>query len=155
MRANEALRINDIAPSLSVLKVRRVLHPTDLKPTSNQALSMAIALAQQNGADLVLMHALPPPTPLYESDSPYRTEAEEDLAMLAQRVSQLGIVVKRVLVKGTNPVPRSIARCAKFFKADVIVIGTGARTGIARFLAGSMTAKVIGAAPCPVLVVKN
>ena len=116
---------------------------------------MAIALAGQNGADLVLMHALPPPTPLYEIDSPYRNEAEEALAALAQQLSELGIAAKRVLVKGTAPVPRSIARCAKFFHADLVVMGTGARAGIARFLAGSMSAKVIRAASCPVLVVKG
>lgn len=155
MRATGAVRAEDGSPSFSLLKFRRVLHPTDLKPTSSKALNLAVALAQQNDADLVLMHALPPPTPLYETDSPYRPEAEKELAALAQRVSKLGITAKRVLVKSVNPVPRDIARCARFFNADLIVMGAGARTGIARFLAGSMVAKVIRTAPCPVLVVKG
>lgn len=155
MRATAEAQAAESFPGASLLEFRRVLHPTDLKPTSNKALSLAIALAQQNDADLVLMHALPPPTPIYEIDSPYRTEAEAELTALAQRVSKLGITAKRVLVKSTNPVPRDIARCAKFFNADLIVIGSGARAGLARFLAGSMAAKVIRMAPCPVLVVKG
>jgi nucleotide-binding universal stress UspA family protein len=87
----------------------------------------------------------------------HRTEPrpKKSWRALAQRVSKLGITAKRVLIKGTDPVPRNIARCAKFFNADLIVMGAGARTGIARFLAGSMVAKVIRMAPCPVLVVKG
>jgi nucleotide-binding universal stress UspA family protein len=155
MRATAAAQPVESVPGVSLLKVRRVLHPTDLKPTSKNALRLAIALAQQYDADLVLMHALPPPTPIYEIDSPYRTEAEAELAALAQRVSKLGITAKRILVKGSNPVPQNIARCAKFFNADVIVMAGGTRTGLARFLTGSMTAKVIRRAPCPVLVVRD
>ena len=142
-------------PDVSRQNFRRVLHPTDLKPTSLKALSLAIAIAQQSDADLVLMHALPPPTPIYEIDSPYRSGAEAELAALAQRVSNFGITVKRILVKGSNPVPQSIARCARFFKADIIVMAGGTRTGIARFLTGSMTTKVIRKAPCPVLIVRD
>ena len=155
MRESGVARAKEISPGFYLSKIRRVLHATDLNPVSNKALSLAIDLAQQNDADLVLMHALPPPTPLYEIDSPYRTEAEEALAALAKRVSKRGITAKRVLVKGTDPVPRAISRCAKFFNVDLIVMGTGRRTGIARYLTGSMVAKVIREAPCPVLVVKR
>ena len=155
MRAAGTARVAETSATFPLFKICRVLHPTDLKPTSKEALRIAMALAQQNDADLVLMHALPPPTPIYEIDSPYRSEAEDELAALAQLVSKHGIRAKRVLVKGSDPVSRAISRCAKFFNADLIVVGGGARTGIARFLAGSMVAKLIRTAPCPVLVAKG
>ena len=49
--------------------VRRILHPTDLADTSVRALTVAIKLARQNNAELLLAHALPPPVPIYEIES--------------------------------------------------------------------------------------
>ncbi|MEW6163135.1 MAG: universal stress protein [Nitrospirota bacterium] len=49
---------------------------------------------------------------------------------------------------------RVITNLAREHKADVIVIGSHGRTGLKRLLMGSVTEKVIGYAPCPVLVVK-
>ena len=40
-------------------------------------------------------------------------------------------------------------------KADTIIIGSHGRTGLKRLLMGSVTEKVIGHAPCTVLVVKR
>ena len=148
-------RRQEDSPGVSGVRISRVVYATDLKSTSNKALNLALELARQNNAELVLVHALPPPTPIFEVDSPYRDQAEKDLTAMVQRASDFGIAAKRVLVKGSGPVPRAIARCARFFHADLIVIGTGGRTGIARFLAGSMATKVIQAAPCPVLVARG
>jgi len=39
-------------------------------------------------------------------------------------------------------------------KADTIIMGSHGRTGLKRLLMGSVTEKVIGHAPCPVIVVK-
>ena len=38
--------------------------------------------------------------------------------------------------------------------ADMIILGSHGRTGLRRLLMGSVAEKVIGYAPCPVLVVK-
>ena len=48
----------------------------------------------------------------------------------------------------------SIARLAKSRRADVIVIGTHGRTGFQRALMGSVAARVIALARCPVLTVR-
>jgi nucleotide-binding universal stress UspA family protein len=148
-------RLEEKPPGPSDVRISRVVYATDLRATSSKAFNLALDLVRQNNAELVFVHALPPPTPIFEVDSPYRDQAEKELAAMVQRASDFGIVAKRVLIKGSEPVPRTIARCARFFHADLIVIGTGGRTGIARFLAGSMAAKVIKAAPCPVLVARG
>jgi nucleotide-binding universal stress UspA family protein len=49
---------------------------------------------------------------------------------------------------------RVITNLARENKADIIVMGSHGRTGLRRLLMGSVTAKVIGHSPCPVLVVK-
>lgn len=135
--------------------VRRILHPTDLTENSDNALAAAISLAKQNDAELLLVHALPPPIPVYEIESSVRPEAEEALAKLLKRVTDIGVKAKRVLIKGSAPVSNNIVRCARFFGADLIVMGTRGRTGISRWLVGSHASRVIARAHCPVMVVRG
>jgi nucleotide-binding universal stress UspA family protein len=48
-----------------------------------------------------------------------------------------------------------IARTARRQRADLIVMGTHGRTGVARFFLGSVAARVAATAPCPVLTVRG
>ena len=47
-----------------------------------------------------------------------------------------------------------IAQLAADLEADIVVVGTHGRTGIARMLLGSIAEAVVRLAPCPVLVVR-
>jgi nucleotide-binding universal stress UspA family protein len=126
-----------------------------LADTSVRALTLAIKLARQNHAELLLAHALPPPTPIFEIESSEQSSSQADLEVLVERLSSQGIRARWILIKGTRPVPGNIAACAKFFGADLIVLGTQSRRGLARYLRGSIAASVVKVAPCPVLVVPN
>lgn len=152
----EALKpFNGALSKESPMLIRRILHPTDLTENSDNALAAAISLAKQNHADLLLVHALPPPTPIYEIESSVRPEAEEALAKLLKKVTDIGVKAKRVLIKGSAPVSNNIVWCARFFGADLIVMGTGGRTGISRWLVGSHASRVVARAHCPVVVVRG
>jgi nucleotide-binding universal stress UspA family protein len=152
----EALKpFNGANSEESPMLIRRILHPTDLTENLDNALAAAINLAKQNHADLLLVHALPPPTPIYEIESAVRPEAEEALAKLLKRVTDVGVKAKRVLTKGSAPMSNNIARCARFFGADLIVMGTRGKTGISRWLVGSHASRVIARAHCPVMVVRG
>ncbi len=48
-----------------------------------------------------------------------------------------------------------IVRAAKSVHADVIVMGTHGRTGLAKAVLGSIAGRVIATAPCPVLTVRG
>ena len=148
-----ALYRRDVAVE-SLPVVGRILHPTDLTDTSVRALTLAIKLARQNHAELLLAHALPPPTPIFEIESSERSSAESDLEVLVEKLSSQGIRARRIIIKGTRPIPGNIADCARFFGADLIVMGTESRQGLARLVRGSIAASVIKIAPCPVLVVR-
>ena len=142
-------------PDPTQMLIRRILHPTDLTAISDNALAAAVRIAKQNHAEILLVHVLPPPTPIYEIESSFRPEAEEALAKLLKRVTDIGVKAKRVLIKGSAPVSNNIARCARFFGADLIVMGTRGRTGISRWLVGSHASRVIARAHCPVVVVRG
>ena len=48
-----------------------------------------------------------------------------------------------------------IVRAARRKKADLLVLGTHGRTGVARFFLGSVAGRVVASAPCPVLTVRG
>ena len=48
-----------------------------------------------------------------------------------------------------------IARTARSKRADMVVIGTHGRTGLAKFFLGSVAARVVAQATCPVLTVRG
>jgi nucleotide-binding universal stress UspA family protein len=132
-----------------------VLHPTDLTRVSEKAFAVALSLARQHGAELVITYALPPPTPIFEIESSFRRDTEVALARLAEVATEFGVSARRVLIDSTAPVSNSIVRCADDLHADMIVMGTSGKTGIARWFTGSHAARVIARAHCPVVVVRD
>jgi nucleotide-binding universal stress UspA family protein len=50
-------------------------------------------------------------------------------------------------------VAHTIVEYAKAISADLIVMGTHGRTGLAHFIIGSVAERVVRLAPCPVLTV--
>ena len=60
---------------------------------------------------------------------------------------------KGVLLEGVAH--DQIVRAAKRQKADLLVLGTHGRTGVARFFLGSVAGRVVASAPCPVLTVRG
>jgi nucleotide-binding universal stress UspA family protein len=56
---------------------------------------------------------------------------------------------------GDGVAHEQIIRTARRQKADMIVMGTHGRTGMARFFLGSVAARVTATAPCPVLTVRG
>lgn len=142
---------------------RRILHPTDFSRASGPAFAKAVALAEQNRAELLLVHVLVPPTPVFgdgyippkayealETDA--RRGADRRLSALLARARKAKVRAKILLLDG---VPYDqIARIAQSRRADLIVMGTHGRTGLSKFFVGSVAERVIVRAPCPVLTVR-
>jgi len=155
MKEWNSVSLKEQVGALPVTNTRLVLHPTDLTQVSEKAFAVAVSLAKQQGAELVIAFALPLPTPIFEIESSFRPDAEVALARLAELASEFGVSARRVLIDSTAPVSNSIVRCADDLQADMIVMGTSGKTGIARWFAGSHAARVITRAHCPVVVVRD
>lgn len=140
----------------------RIVAAIDFSKTSQKALAVATDIAELTGGTLHLVHVIEPiysaATGLYapsESIESLRAEelnhAERHLEKLATRARrQLGNVTIQVL-EGV-PAP-AIAEHARRKKADLLVLGTHGRTGLARALLGSVAEKTLRLATCPVLIV--
>lgn len=144
--------------------IRRILHPTDFSRASGAAFSRAVAEARTNKASLLLVHVLAPVIPMagegYVSPSVYeqmseasRTWGQRQMTRLLARARTARVRARGMLLEG---VPHEqIVRAARRQRADLIVIGTHGRTGVARFFLGSVAARVTATAPCPVLTVRG
>jgi nucleotide-binding universal stress UspA family protein len=145
---------------------RRVLHPTDFSKASTPALTRAIAEARDHRCELLLVHVLAPVIPMagagegYLAPSVYEQMSKSARAWAQKQMDRLLAKAKagRVRARGMlleGVAHEQIARAAKRQRADLIVIGTHGRTGVARFFLGSVAARVAATAPCPVLTVRG
>lgn len=145
-------------------RLRRILHPTDFSPASRAAFKRAVSMAKADRAQLLLVHVLAPPLPIagegYISPNVYddlensaRKYAQTHLSALQAKARKAGVKAVTLLLEGV--VHEEIARAAKSKKADLIVIGTHGRTGLAEFFLGSVASRVAAAAPCPVMTVRG
>jgi len=145
-------------------RVRRILHPSDFSRASGAAFARAVAMAKADRAQLLLVHVLAPPVPIagegYISPKVYddleasaRKYGQKNLSALQVKARKAGVKAVTVLLDGVAH--EQIARAARSKKADLIVIGTHGRTGLAKFFLGSVASRVVAAAPCPVLTVRG
>jgi nucleotide-binding universal stress UspA family protein len=144
-------------------RVRRILHATDFSRASTPALKGAISMAKANHAALTVVHVMAPPSlalpgegyvspALYESlESSARAAAQKRLNAVLSRARAAGVRARGLLLEG---VPHElIARAAR--KADLLVIGTHGRSGLAKLFLGSVASRLVALAPCPVLTVRG
>lgn len=82
-----------------------------------------------------------------------RHEAQRRLAALFARTRAAGIRVETKLVEGAPAV--EVVRAAGRWHADVIVIGSHGRSGVRRFLLGSVAEQVVARSARPVLTVRS
>ncbi|HYB44589.1 MAG TPA: universal stress protein [Candidatus Methylomirabilis sp.] len=145
-------------------RVRRILHPTDFSRASRAAFAKAVEMAGANGAELVVAHVLNPVVPMvgdgyvvpkvYEDiEASARAGAKKELDRLLARAKKTGVRARGVLLEGATH--EQITRVAKSARADLIVIGTHGRTGLAKFFLGSVAGRVVSTAACPVLTVRG
>jgi len=134
----------------------RILVASDCSPGSEAAISRALDLAAAYGSDLTIVTAM---------DLPIRAQGEalgvsgevmrrcqDHVAAVKKRGEAQNLKVDGVVRKGQAY--QVIADLAREQQINLIVMGSHGHTGLARLLMGGVTERVIGHAPCPVLVVK-
>ena len=133
-----------------MIRIKKILYPTDFSSYSNQAYFHALGLAENYGASLTILYVY---TPGDEGDDNTGGDRKYWRNQLEQiRPSNPKIPVSHVFLEGDPP--SEIVRYAADAGVDVIVLGTHGRTGVERLLMGSVAEKVMREAPCSVLVVK-
>jgi universal stress protein A len=146
---------------------RTLLVPHDYSPCADRALAVASELARKHGSKLVLLHVthLPPGLTadamiadresgeMRRVDDFARIQALAELDQRAQRLESSGVQVE--IRTAIGDIVDEILGAAEDVKADLIVMGTHGRTGLAHLFIGSMTEKVLRQSPVPVLTVRE
>lgn len=134
----------------------KILLATDGSESAEAAIQEAINVARVCSSRLYVLSVVEV-NPEYEALAPNvvekaETETKEHVASVKKRAEKEGIPCETIVHQGEEPY-RFIVDEAKKTKANMIVMGSHGRTGIKRLMMGSVTARVIGHAPCKVLVV--
>lgn len=138
-----------------MLPPRKILLACDFDTTNAPALDQACHLANSCQAELLLLHVLREKVGRRkpaETTVDRRRHAEERLMLLLDPHRALKLKTTFAVREG-DPA-REIVQCAAEAGADLIVMGTHGRTGLAHVALGSVAEKVLRTAACPVLVTR-
>lgn len=153
-------------------KLKHILVPIDFSEASRKALRYAVRLAGRTGSRITLLHVIEPvpayPEMAYPGLTVYpemvypATPGAKDWATAARAAFrklrgeehvELSLIREELVREGTPH--QEITKAALELAADLIIIATNGRTGLAHVLLGSTTERVVRHAPCPVLVVRE
>lgn len=136
-------------------RMRRVLVATDGSESCHSAVQEAIKLARICSSKLLAVSVVVTNRE-YEDVLPWVVDhAEQEMKLHLDAVktlaSQEGVDCEVSVLRGEDPCTEIVDEATRT-QADMIIMGTHARTGIKRLLMGRLTAKVIGHSPCNILV---
>ena len=147
-----------------MIRLAKLLVPTDFSEDSEQAARYAVELAKRFQAEIHCIHVVDIPADLLSTSAYYMTgpsdqfidqireESKKNLEAFAGKNLE-GAQVQTAFLEGSPFV--EIIRYARDQQIDLVVIATHGRTGLKHVLFGSVAEKVVRKAPCPVLVVKR
>ena len=143
---------------------KRILAPTDLSPLGEGGVRSAAELAHRLGAAITLFHVVSEDEleqlanahmPRHPVDLIYQDLESAVLDQFRRVVPaelRRDLRTEAMVTVGQSVV--EILRTAQFKNADMIVMATHGRTGLARMVMGSVAEQVVRKAPCPVLTVR-
>ncbi len=141
---------------------KKILVPLDGSELAKTALDQAERLAKTFDAEIVLFQVVPF-MPIYGSpelvtplivDEKQKEAAEKYLANLAEELKKKGLKVTGVVRTGQQ-VAVEIIDFAKESGANLIIMCTHGRSGISRWVLGSVALKVLTRAETPILLIRS
>jgi len=144
-----------------VIKIKKILAPTDMSKLSRPALRYALELALERSAAVLVYHVISEDSEWIGSDDRLNPanallpqQREHLHAFITENFADLIDKVEVIeLVEAGVPYNKIVVK-AQHEHVDLIVMSTHGRTGFEQILLGSVTAKVVARASCPVLSIR-
>jgi nucleotide-binding universal stress UspA family protein len=141
---------------------KRILVPVDGSDTSNKALSAALRMAHDVGGRVRLIHVMDELINMSGYDPSgevlkiWHAQAAGVLqdAMAAAQAAEVPAERQLIEVPGER-LGDVVAKAARDWRADLVVLGTHGRRGLGRLLLGSGAEQIIRLSPVPVLVIRG
>jgi nucleotide-binding universal stress UspA family protein len=143
----------DICPTS---RIEKILVSTDGSEYSEGAVREAIKLAKKCGSSLTAISIIES-NPEFDALAPQIMEkkektARQNLEMVKEQAKKTGVACDIIVREGEDSYKIIVDEAMKN-KNTTIVMGRRGRTGLKRLMMGSVTARVIGHAPCNILIV--
>ena len=140
-----------------MITYNRILLPTDGSEASEKATEHAVDIAARRDATLHALHVIdggPDSTPDsgHLAADELRNEGKKSVEAVAERAENADVTVETVVDAGVAY--QSIVEYVDANDINLVVMGTRGRSGIHRFLLGSVAEKVIRTVDAPVLTVR-
>jgi nucleotide-binding universal stress UspA family protein len=135
-----------VVPRGATLTFKRLLVASDGSPYSAAAWDQAFSLARHLNSELLAV--------CVAREEGEITMAQEILDNLMNAANREGVRLQALMPQG-QPADDGIIQAVLRNNVNLIIMGSHGRTGLARLLMGSVTERVVGHSPCPVLVVKR
>ncbi|MGZ8485288.1 MAG: universal stress protein [Candidatus Binatia bacterium] len=144
-----------------MIKTSKILAPTDLSNLSRPALRYALELAMERRAAVIVYHVISEESDWLGSDDKLNPanallpqQRERLHAFMTEHFADLVEQVEVTEIVEAGVPYNKIVEKAHSEHADLIVMSTHGRTGFQQVLLGSVTAKVVARAGCPVLSIR-
>lgn len=147
-----------------MLRIHRILHPTDFSECAHAAFEHAIFLARRHGSEIHVLHVAPtfgedPIRGAFESAIDEKAfykalwaEADREMRAYIEAHETDGVAIKRVHSRGASA-KEVLLEYAEREDMDLIVMGTHGRRGMRHVLLGSVAETLVREARCPVFTV--
>jgi nucleotide-binding universal stress UspA family protein len=153
----------NVVPGIKMDLYQRILIPTDGSDYTGAATMHGLALAKLAGAEVTALFVIDDdvymtktwgpmmPTTVPDLTKVLEEEGKKAVTRVQSEGEKMGVKVVTRIEWGP-PANKIIQESGKF---DLIIMGSLGRSGVSKFLMGSVAEKVVRFAECPVLVVKN
>ncbi|GAB5492216.1 MAG: universal stress protein [Phototrophicaceae bacterium] len=148
---------------MSESRYKKIIVPIDGSGWSERAIPHAVDIAQSNEAEIILLHVFKPPANEYvgdialagqdESLMAVREDMKAKLMALRGQIRSEKVDVRVQFIEGTG-VAGIICDYINEEDADLVVMSSHGRTGVTRWLFGSVAHKVMQGVDVPVMIIR-
>jgi nucleotide-binding universal stress UspA family protein len=139
----------------------KILIAVEELPLAEKVLKRGLELAEAFDTEVAIVHVVNIPTSVGSIDAGILPEEAMDFSKsagknLLKNLKELNKTDREIteFLPIGSPVDEVINVC-KEFEADLLVVGTHARTGLSKFFLGSVEEQIVTHVKCDVVVVKN
>lgn len=142
------------------LVYERILLPVDGSGHAERATEHAIEFARRYDAELTVLFVVWTGTPyagLEVGDyvDALEGDGEQLVNAAARKAREAGVTDVRTRIERSSDIGQAILDAIEETESDVVVMGTHGRSGVSRFLIGSVAEEVVRSADVPVMAVSR
>lgn len=139
--------------------MKKIVVTTDGSAASDKAIDRAIEVVKKDGAEVIVVNVAEDYCPMGLAEMDCDTirelvmkESKAIMSVALEKLKAAGITARGIIEIGSPA--DTIVEVVKREKADEIIMASHGRHGAKKLVMGSVTARVVEWAPCPVTVVK-